>query len=76
MPRPLRIQFENAWYHVMNRGAGRSKIFKNNSHRLIFLNLLAECQQMFNVEIHAFCLMDNHYHLLISTPNVLLPFDN
>lgn len=73
MPRPLRINYPNAWYHVMNRGAGRQKIFKNSMHRVMFLNLLKECHLMFNVTISAYCLMDNHYHLLLSTPEANLP---
>jgi len=68
MPRPLRIEFENAYYHVMNRGAGRKNIFKSNQHREIFIELLAEANQLFGVEIHAYCLMNNHYHLLVKTP--------
>lgn len=56
----------------MNRGAGRKKIFHSETHRLIFLDILAECYKMFNINIHAYCLMDNHYHLLISTPNANL----
>lgn len=73
MPRPLRINYPDAWYHVMNRGAGRQKIFKNYAHRMMFLNLLKECHQMFQIKICAYCLMDNHYHLLLSTPNANLP---
>jgi putative transposase len=73
MPRPLRIIYPNAWYHVMNRGASRQKIFKNDIHRLMFINLLKECQQMFNITLSAYCLMDNHYHLLLSTPDANLP---
>jgi putative transposase len=72
MPRPLRINYPNAWYHVMNRGAGKQKIFKNAAHRKMFLLLLEESQKLFNVEIHAYCLMDNHYHLLLSTPDANL----
>lgn len=72
MPRPLRIHFPNAWYHVMNRGAGGQKIFKNNIHRTMFLELLEECHRMFNLKICAYCLMDNHYHLLVSTPDANL----
>jgi REP element-mobilizing transposase RayT len=56
----------------MNRGAGKKHIFRNNAQRAIFLELLDECYKMFNVEIHAYCLMDNHYHLLINTPNANL----
>jgi putative transposase len=69
MPRPLRIKFPNACYHVMNRGAGRKNIFKNTYHRLIFLELLEECHKIYNLNIYAYCLMDNHYHLLVSTPD-------
>lgn len=72
MARPLRVLYPNAWYHVMNRGAGRKKIFECNIHRNIFLELLAECHTLYNINIHAYCLMDNHYHLLISTPDANL----
>lgn len=72
MARPLRILYENAWYHVMNRGAGKKNVFRNDIQRAIFLELLDECNKAFNVEIHAYCLMDNHYHLLISTPDANL----
>lgn len=72
MSRPLRIHYQNAWYHVMNRGAGHQKIFKTKTHRMMFLKLLEESHQMFNVKICAYCLMDNHYHLLISTPDANL----
>ena len=70
MPRPLRIEYPNAWYHVMNRGAGYRKIFINDYHRKLFLQCLEEASEMFGIQIHTFCLMDNHYHLLIET---LLP---
>lgn len=68
MARPLRIEFEGAWYHVMNRGAGRKAIFRNDADRRYFLKLLQEISDRFAVEIHAFCLMDNHYHLMVHTP--------
>ena len=68
MPRPLRLQFNGAWYHVMNRGAAQKLIYKNNQHRNIFLNLLREIHLYYHIEIHAYCLMDNHYHLLLHTP--------
>ncbi len=68
MPRPLRIEYENAWYHVMNRGGGYRDIYTKKKHREIFLNVLAESVQQFGIEIHAYCLMDNHYHLLVMTP--------
>jgi REP element-mobilizing transposase RayT len=68
MARPLRIEFEGAWYHVMNRGAGRKAIFRNDADRRHFLKLLQELCERFEVEIHAYCLMDNHYHLMLRTP--------
>lgn len=68
MSRPLRIQYNGAWYHVMNRGAQRKPIFRNRKHRIIFLDLLAEIVETYKIEIHAYCLMGNHYHLLIHTP--------
>ena len=69
MSRPLRIEYFGAWYHVMNRGAGRRAIFGNDDHRELFLELLAGITETFKVEIHAYCLMDNHYHLLLKTPH-------
>lgn len=68
MARPLRIEYPGAWYHVMNRGAGRRKIFKNDEQRRYVLSLLADTYERFNAEWHAYCLMGNHYHLLIRTP--------
>ncbi len=52
----------------MNRGLSRQTIFHTNEHRELFLNLLADIHQRFGVQIHAYCLMDNHYHLLLYTP--------
>ena len=68
MSRPLRIKFSGAWYHVMNRGLARQNIFHNNEHRKLFLQTLKEACEMFSLEIHSYCLMSNHYHLLIRTP--------
>jgi REP element-mobilizing transposase RayT len=69
MARPLRIEFAGAWYHVMNRGAGRRTVFREPSHFELFLALLEEIGPRFGVEIHAYCLMGNHYHLLAHTPD-------
>ena len=68
MARPLRIEYPGAWYHVMNRGAGRKLIFKTDAQRSYFLALLADAHARFHAEIHAYCLMGNHYHLLVRTP--------
>lgn len=68
MARPLRIEFEGAWYHVMNRGANRQTIFKTDDQRHYFVSLLAAASERFNAEWHAYCLMGNHYHLMLRTP--------
>ncbi len=68
MARPLRIEYPGAWYHVMNRGAGRKRIFNTDGHYELFLTLLEEVTTRFGAEVHAYCLMGNHYHLLLHTP--------
>lgn len=68
MARPLRIQYKNAFYHVMNRGNGRQLIFCDEKHYQMFLDLLAEAVELWEIRIHAFSLLPNHYHLLIETP--------
>jgi len=68
MPRPLRIEYEGAWYHVMNRGLDKQNIFDTKQHYEFFLRLLSETSLNYEIEIHAYCLMTNHYHLLIRTP--------
>ena len=68
IPRPLRLEYEKAWYHVMNRGAAYQEIFKTNKHRQLFLDLLEDASSLFGIRIHAYCLMNNHYHLLVNTP--------
>jgi len=72
MPRPLRIEYDGAWYHVMNRGANHNNIFNTTEHYLIFLSLLENITTRFKIEIHAYCLMGNHYHLVIHTPHANL----
>jgi len=68
MPRPTRIEYENAFYHVMNRGRGRQTVFHDSGYFQLFLETLSESRERFDAIIHAYCLMDNHYHLLIETP--------
>ena len=72
MARPLRIEYPGAWYHVMNRGGRRRFIFNTDDQRHYFLALLGEVYTRYRAEIHAYCLMDNHYHLLIRTPEANL----
>ncbi len=70
MTRPLRIEYEDACYHVMNRGRdkGRQKLFHSTTFYEAFLATLTEACERFGLVIHAYCLMSNHYHLLVQTP--------
>ena len=68
MVRPLRIEYPNAWYHVMNRGRRGENIFSDNTDYEIFLRVLQESAELFDCRVAAFCLMSNHYHLLLQTP--------
>jgi putative transposase len=67
MVRPLRIEFSGALYHVTSRGDGRENIYLDDEDRQRFLSVLAHVCERFNWAVHAYCLMDNHYHLLIET---------
>ena len=68
MARPLRILFEGAWYHVMHRGANHQNIFFDGGDKHYFLNLLNELTDIYGIEIHVYCLMSNHYHMVFRTP--------
>ncbi|MCK9224077.1 MAG: transposase [Candidatus Muirbacterium halophilum] len=68
MTRPLRIQFENACYHVISRGDLKRYIFKKTSFKLKFIEKLNESLIKYNIICFAYCIMDNHYHLYIQTP--------
>ncbi|NOY16406.1 MAG: hypothetical protein GXP23_05650 [Gammaproteobacteria bacterium] len=72
MPRPQRIEYEGAFHHVMNCGQNRKAIFHNDAYFNAFLETLQEASQRFDAVIHAYCLMTNHYHLLIETPKANL----
>lgn len=69
MSRPLRIQYPGAIYHVMNRGSCRTPIFLNpHRDRNLFLSVLGDAHRLWKIKVHAYSLMDNHYHLLMETP--------
>jgi putative transposase len=69
MSRPLRIEYAGAWYHVMNRGRRAEKIFTEKKDYELFLELLKESSELFNIKVAAYCMMPNHYHLLLHTPD-------
>jgi REP element-mobilizing transposase RayT len=72
MARPLRLEFAGALYHVTARGDGREDIYLTDGDRRLFLDLLAEAWERFTWSVHAYCLMTNHYHLLVETPDANL----
>ena len=69
MARPLRIEYPGAIYHVTSRGNEKKAVFKDDRDRESFLRTLQHVNKRYNWLCHAFCLMDNHYHLLIETPD-------
>jgi len=69
MSRPIRIEFPHALYHVTSRGDRREDIFEDDEDRHAFLETFTQVVEQFNWLCFAWCLMDNHYHLLIQTPD-------
>ncbi|MEW6560279.1 MAG: transposase [Pseudomonadota bacterium] len=69
MSRPLRLEFPHALYHVTARGDRQEAIFEDDSDRRLFLEILGDAVADFNWQVHAYCLMTNHYHLLVETPD-------
>ena len=72
MARPLRIQYPDAYYHVMNRGNRREDIFVTDQDRKVFLDALADSCETYQVKLISYVLMSNHFHLLIQTPQANL----
>lgn len=72
MARPIRVEFAGAVYHVMARGNERRDVFRDDEDRRRFLDTLAEAVERFGLRLHAYCLMPNHYHLLLGTPRANL----
>jgi putative transposase len=68
MSRPLRLEFEGAFWHITSRGNERKDIYHEDGDRLVFLALLATAVKRFRWRLHEYCLMTNHYHLVIETP--------
>ncbi len=68
MARTLRIEFPGAFYHVTSRGNERKAVFKSLRDREKFLSYLESSTERYGAVIHVYCLLDNHYHLLLETP--------
>ncbi len=68
MPRPIRVEFPGAVYHVMARGNERKDIFRDDRDRQRLLDALAATVEQFGLRVYAYCLMPNHYHLIVGTP--------
>lgn len=69
MARPLRIEYSGAIYHLTSRGNERKDVFRDDEDRQTFLSILHRVNKRYNWVCHAYCLMANHYHLLIETPD-------
>jgi REP element-mobilizing transposase RayT len=72
MPRKRRAEYPGAMYHLMCRGDRREDIFLDDIDRHDFIKTLAEACQKTGWQTHAYCLMPNHYHLVVETPNANL----
>ncbi|WP_038172819.1 REP-associated tyrosine transposase [Vibrio pacinii] len=69
MSRPLRIEYAGALYHVTSRGNARQPIYLDEQDFALFIEVLDQVCERFNWVIHSYCLMTNHYHLLVETPD-------
>ena len=72
LPGKLRVQSAGAIYHVMSRGDRRENVFPDDVDRHDFLKTLAETCQKTGFQVHAYCLMPNHFHLVVETPDANL----
>lgn len=69
MARPLRLKYPGAVYHLTSRGNRQENIYRADADRLAFLEILGKTVKRYNWICYAYCLMDNHYHLLVETPD-------
>jgi putative transposase len=72
MARPLRIEYEGAVHHVMSRGNARASIVADDEDRKAWVAVLGHVAERFQWRVWAYCLMDNHFHVLVETPNANL----
>ena len=69
MARALRITYPGAFYHITSRGNEQKAVFKSSTDRERFLGYLESATRRYDAVIHTYCLMDNHYHILLETPS-------
>ena len=69
MARPPRVEFEGAVYHITARGNERQRIYRSDADRRLFLETLEKMRGRFGILLHCYCLMPNHFHLVIETPS-------
>src|SRR6266513_3072948 len=72
MARKLRVEYEGAIYHLMNRGDHREAIFRDDEDRHLFMSTLSQTCEKTDWQVHAYCLMPNHFHLVVETPKANL----
>jgi putative transposase len=68
MARKSRVEYEGAMDHLMNRGDRREAVFLDDEDRHLFLRTLEETCAKTDWQVHAYCLMSNHFHLVVETP--------
>ncbi|MEW6585020.1 MAG: transposase [Nitrospirota bacterium] len=69
MARPLRVEYEGAFYHILSRGNRAEFIFAEDKDKEYFLRILQRVVEKYGIELYAYCIMGNHYHLLMGTPH-------
>jgi len=74
MARPIRVEYEGGLYHVTSRGNARQEVFVDEQDLTTLLRILSEAVERHRWLLHAYCLMRNHYHLLVETPQGNLSF--
>jgi putative transposase len=72
MSRPLRIEYPDAWYHVMSHARQGQGAFPDKEDCYSFIDLLQDTSEMFNMRVASYCIMKTHYHLLVQTPDANL----
>ena len=70
--RPLRIEYPGAWYHVTCRGKEKRNIFRDDAEREKLIEILSANLKLYRIEVHYYVLMQNHFHLLLMTPEANL----